>query len=249
MLSLFKSKYYLKDILPQNYIDIHNHILPGIDDGAKTLEETNMLISKMKTINITGAIATPHTFDVLWDNTPGSIKKSFEIATATKLNNSFLRGYASEYMLDQKLIKSIKKEPLLCLYEDYILIEFHLYNYPINLYEMLFELKLQNYKIVLAHPERYLYLHNSINKYRKLKEFGVYFQLNLLSLIGYYGKEIQAMAEVLLHNGLYDFTGTDIHNERQISQLATKPISFSKRNILGDLLQNNKIFNPFSHVV
>ncbi|OYX83075.1 MAG: hypothetical protein B7Y83_12695 [Flavobacteriales bacterium 32-34-25] len=249
MLSLFKPKYYLKDILPQNYIDIHNHILPGIDDGAKTLEETTALISKMKAINIAGAIPTPHTFYSLWNNTPESIKKSFEIATATKLNNSFLRGYASEYMLDQKLIKTIKKEPLLCLYEDYILIEFHLYNYPINLYEMLFELKLQNYKIVLAHPERYLYLHNSINKYRKLKEFGVYFQLNLLSLIGYYGKEIQAMAEVLLHNGLYDFTGTDIHNERQISQLATKPISFSKRNILGDLLQNNKIFNPFSHVV
>lgn len=247
MLSLFKSKYYLKDILPNNYIDIHNHILPGIDDGAKTLEETNKLISQMKAINITGAIATPHTFDPLWDNTPDSIKKSYEIATTTKLNNSFLKGYASEYMLDQKLIKTIKKEPLLCIHEDYILIEFHLFSYPINLYEMLFELKVQNYKIVLAHPERYLYLHNSINKYKKLKEFGVYFQLNLLSLVGYYGKEIQAMAEVLLQNGFYNFTGTDIHNEKQISQLTTKPIPFSKRNILGDLLQNNKIFNPVNN--
>lgn len=249
MLSLFRSKYYLKDILPDNYIDIHNHVLPGIDDGARTVEETNRLISQMKAINIAGAIATPHTYSGLWNNTSTSIKEAYEIATVPKQNTSFLKGYASEYMLDHKLIQRIKKETLLGLHEDYILIEFHLFSYPINLYEMLFELKLQNYKIVIAHPERYLYFHNSMSKYKKLKEFGVFFQLNLLSLTGYYGKEIQIMAEVLLHNGLYDFTGTDIHNERQIKQLSTKAIPFPKKNILGDLLQNNTIFNPFSHVV
>lgn len=249
MYSIFKKKYYLKDIIPNNYIDIHNHILMGLDDGAKTIEETNRLIDLMKSINISASIPTPHTFTGLWNNTPKSIKTSYDLVIRNSENSTFLKGYASEYMLDLNLIETVKKETLLCMFENYILIEFNLFYYPVNLYEMLFELKLHNYKIVIAHPERYLYLHNSINKYRKLKEFGVYFQLNLLSLIGYYGKEIQAMAEVLLHNGLYDFTGTDIHNERQISQLATKTISFSKRNILGDLLQNNKIFNPFSHVV
>ena len=242
MLSLLKTKYYLKDLLPENYIDIHNHLLPGIDDGAKTIEETNYLITQMKSINIVAAIATPHTFNGLWDNTPTSIKNSYKIVIENNQNKSFLKGYASEYMLDVKLIEKMKTEPLLCLSENYILIEFHLFNYPINLYEMLFELKLQNYKIVIAHPERYLYLHNSINKYKKLKDFGVYYQLNLLSLTGYYGKTIQKKAIELLENDLYDFTGSDIHSEAEINQFKKIPLRIPNKTKMDELLRKNNLF-------
>jgi len=76
-----------------------------------------------------------------------------------------------------------------------------------------------------------------------LKEFGVHFQLNLLSLTGYYGKEIQKMAEKLVDNDMYDFTGTDIHNQKHLDQLTKKPILFSKKNKIGDLLQKNVFFN------
>jgi len=242
MISFFKSKYYLKDILPENYIDIHNHLLPGIDDGARSILETNELISKMKFLNINQAIATPHTYHGLWNNTPKTIKKSFEIATKSDSNLLFLKGYASEYLLDATLVKRAQEEQLLCLKDSYILIELHLINNPLNLYEMLFELKNKGYKIIIAHPERYLYFHNDMKKFEKLRASGVYFQLNLLSLTGYYGTPIQKKAEKLLQHDLYDFTGTDVHNDNQITTLIKKPILFSNKNKIGDLLRENNLF-------
>jgi len=242
MFSLFKSHYYLKDILPANYIDIHNHLLPAIDDGAKTIDETNILIRSMKALNITRAIATPHTFNKHWDNTLETIKCAYDIVVDIDLNNSFLRGYASEYMLDKSLMERIKTEKLLCIKDTYLLIELPLFNFPIDLYEMLFELKIKDYKIIIAHPERYMFFHNDINKFKKLKQNGVYFQLNLLSLTGFYGKGIQKTAQSLLKNDLYDFTGTDIHNQRHINEYIKKPLLFSNKNKLVDLLKNNEIF-------
>lgn len=107
---------------------------------------------------------------------------------------------------------------------------------------MLFEIKVRGYKIIVAHPERYLYFHDNIKKYEKLKEYGIYFQLNLLTLVGYYGKEIQKIAEKLSENDLYDFTGTDIHNNSHIDHFINKPICFSNKNKLADLLKNNDVF-------
>lgn len=141
------------------------------------------------------------------------------------------------------MISRINKEKLLCLTDNYILVELPLFNYPINFYDLLFELKLKEYKIIIAHPERYLYFHNDFRKFNKLKTSRVYFQLNLLSLTGYYGKEAQKMAEKLLDHEIYDFTRTNIHNEKQIDELTNKPILFSKRNKIGDLLRKNTVFN------
>lgn len=242
MLTLFKTGYYLKELIPNNYIDIHNHILPGIDDGAKTIVETEILISSMKNIHITGAIATPHTFSKYWNNTPNSIKSAYDIVAKIDSSMFFLKGYASEYMLDASLMHRIKNEKLLCLKDSFILVEFSLLSYPLNLYDMLFELKCNDYKIIIAHPERYVYFHNDIRKLEKLKTSGVYFQLNLLSLTGEYGKEIKKIAEYLIEKDLYDFTGTDIHNLHHVNQFATKSI-YNNKNKIVDLLQMNAIFN------
>jgi tyrosine-protein phosphatase YwqE len=242
MLFLFKSSHYLKDLLPENYVDIHNHLLPGIDDGAKSVQETDLLIAGMKQLNIHSAIATPHSFSGLWDNTTAAIKNAFATAIDQNSNSHFLKGYASEYMLDTSLMARLKNEPLLCIHENYILLEFNLFTKPINLYDMLFEIKVSGYKIIIAHPERYLYFHDNIKKYEKLKEYGVYFQLNLLTLVGHYGKDIKKIAEQLLEKELYDFTGTDIHNEGHIQKLLTKPIRLSKKNKMTDLLQKNNLF-------
>ncbi|WP_281224939.1 tyrosine-protein phosphatase [Flavobacterium aquiphilum] len=232
----------MKDILPKNYTDIHNHLLPAIDDGAKNTYETTCLIKRMREINICSAIATPHTFTTHWNNTPLSIKNAFDQATSIKKNHDFLKGYASEYMLDMNLINKLEKEPLLCLKENYILVELPLFFKPINLYDMLFELKIKNYKIIIAHPERYFYFHHNMSRYEELKEFNIFFQLNLLSINGYYGKKTQKIAEKLIENDMYDFTGTDIHNEKQILFLTKKPIVFAKKNKIGDLLIKNEIF-------
>lgn len=240
MFSVFKFHYYLKDIIPKNYIDIHNHILPGIDDGAQNLEQTSRLILGLKKLNIKSIIATPHTFTKYWDNTPDSIKKAYDEAGKIDVNKS-LKGYASEYMLDISLMERISKEELLCIKDQFILVELSLLGYPLNLFEMLFELKCNGYKVIIAHPERYLYFHQDIKKMKKLKTFGIYFQLDLMALTGNYGKEVLNFAEYLIDHDLYDFTGTDVHNEQHINQLLSNKIRFNKKK-LRSLLLKNEIF-------
>lgn len=242
MFSIFKTKHYLKDILPKNYVDIHNHLLPGIDDGARTIEETSSLIAGMKALNIHKSIATPHTYSSKWNNTSEIIKAAYETAIEDNANRSFIKKYASEYMLDASLMEKIKNERLLCIDDHFLLIEFPLFSNPFNLYEMLFELKIRDYKIIIAHPERYLYLHDSIEKYEKLKDFGVYFQLNLLSLTGYYGRNIYKKSLQLLEKNMYDFTGSDIHSNAEINQFETTPLQIRTKSKLDQLLLNNSIF-------
>nr|WP_294782661.1 CpsB/CapC family capsule biosynthesis tyrosine phosphatase [uncultured Flavobacterium sp.] len=138
MFAFLKTKHYLKDVLPEKYIDIHNHLLPGIDDGAKTIEETESLIVAMKALNIYKTIATPHTYITKWNNTSEIIKKAFETSIENDVAKSFLKNYASEYMLDASLMERIKEERLLCIAADFVLVEFPLFTVLFNLYEMLF---------------------------------------------------------------------------------------------------------------
>lgn len=239
----FSSKYKLKDIIPNNYIDIHNHLLPGIDDGAPNLADSDKMITKIKKMNIFKAIATPHTYLGQWNNTPKTIENAFKLAIENKDNLLFLKGFASEYMLNQELIDLAKKEKLLCLYENYLLIEIQSRSLQLNLYEMLFELQLLNYKLILAHPERYVYLCDDLTELKKLKSLGVFFQLNLLSLTGYYGTTITKNAVHLLDNNLYDFSGTDLHNEQQVDNLRNSRIQYPNKKKLIELLEKNYIFN------
>jgi tyrosine-protein phosphatase YwqE len=239
MLSLFKPKYKLSELIPENFIDIHNHLLPNIDDGAKSLDETTFLIEKMKALNIKNAIATPHTFDGYYNNTKQSIQEAYELATSIYENANFIKGFSSEYMLDDSLIKRAEKESLLCIKDNFILIELSFLSPPINLFELLFELKLKDYQIVLAHPERYLYYHNSFKTFQILKDYEIDLQVNLLSFTGYYGIEIKKTAEKLLEADLLDFCGTDIHNINHINAMETK---VKNANKLEEILKKNSFF-------
>jgi len=241
MFSLFKPKYKLSELIPTNFIDIHNHLLPGIDDGAKTIEETSDLVSKMKSLNIGSAIATPHTFGGCWENTRKTISDAYALATTVSENAKFIKGFASEYMLDHSLIQRSETEPLLCIKDKILLVELSFLNSPIDMFELLFELKLKDYQIILAHPERYQYFHNSFKTFEALKNYDIDFQLNLLSLTGYYGIEIKKMAEKLLEADLFDYSGTDIHNANHIHQLTTKT-HLANKNKLIDLLKKNADF-------
>lgn len=243
MFSFLKSKPLLKEILPSDYIDIHNHILPGIDDGAASIEDTDDLIAGMKELGISNAIATPHTFFGRWDNTAQSIHTAFEkqYTEESKDPHFIVRG-ASEYMLDPRLIARANTEPLLCLKDNYLLVELNLFTCPMDLYELLFELKIKGYKIVIAHPERYAYFHDSLHKFEKLKEFEVEFQMNLLSLTGYYSKAILKCTQELLKNDFYNYTGSDIHHLQHIERLKNKPLLFNDSNKLTELLQFNSVF-------
>ena len=168
ILNLFKSKPTLKEIIPKGYVDIHSHILPGIDDGAKNIEESKIIINGMQKLGFSKIIGTPHTYPGLYDNTNETIKNSFKL-----LNNNFKKpielSYASEYLIDASLFEKIEKRSLLTIKDNYVLIEMSFMGKPSILYDMIFKLCINDYIPILAHPERYLFLHDNFRKYIKLK--------------------------------------------------------------------------------
>ena len=239
MLSFLKSKPKLSDLIPSGYVDIHSHILPGIDDGAKTLEDTEFLLEEMKQLGFTKVITTPHTMSTVWENTPETIQNA-SIKVKSELSLPFEIQAASEYLLDESVITKAKNKELLTLKNNFVLVEFSYLNPPIQLYDFLYQLQLSGYYVVLAHPERYSYFHSSKKEFKKLKKVGCLFQLNLLSTVGYYGKEVAETANYLLKENLYDFTGSDIHHKNHIAAFQSKLV-FNN----GDKIKEKKKKNTF----
>lgn len=208
--NLFKSKPTLKELIPKGFTDIHSHILPGIDDGAKNIKESKILIDGMENIGFSKIIGTPHIFEGIYNNNNKSIKNAFE-ELKINLDSKINIEYASEYMLDDTIIKKARNNDLLCLKDNHVLVEMSYFSEPLNLFDIIYEIKVNGYKPILAHPERYTFLHNNLKKYIKLKKFGCYFQINLLSVTGHYGKNTLNVADNLLRKNLIDFAGSDIH--------------------------------------
>lgn len=235
--NLFKSKPTLKELIPNGFVDIHSHILPGIDDGAKNIDESLEMISEMKNLGFSKIIATPHTYNGVYNNTNDSIKKSFKIienANAVDIKISF----ASEYMLDESLIKKAEEMSILTIKDQYVLVEMSYQSPPINLYEIIFKLVLNDYKPILAHPERYRFLFNDFKQYYKLKKHGCKFQINLFSAVGFYGSDILNITEKLIKNDLVDFVGSDIHKPSQI-RLFDQKVMLKSVNRFNRLIDNN----------
>ncbi|SNR14920.1 tyrosine-protein phosphatase [Tenacibaculum jejuense] len=227
-----------------SFTDIHSHLLPGIDDGAKNIEHTLSLISKMRSYGIKNFITTPHVLGDVYPNTTEIIKlKLNEVreALVKSGNDDIFINCAAEYMMDEKFSELLANEDILTLKDNYVLVEMSYFNAPYNLYDILFEIQLKGYKPVLAHPERYIFYHNDFQNFYKLKKAGCLFQLNLLSLTEQYGKGVKNTAEKLIKENLYDFVGTDTHHEnhlRLLQKIGTKK-NYKK---IENLLQNNSRF-------
>ena len=236
--NLFKSKPTLKELIPDGFVDIHSHILPGIDDGAKDVNESLEMISEMKRLGFSKIIGTPHTYTNIYDNTKESISNSYNYLNS-KLNIDIEIKFASEYMIDEGLIEKAEKRSLLCLSENYVLVEMSYAAPPNKLYDILFNLKINNYIPILAHPERYIYIHNNFKEYFKLKKFGCLFQINLLSANGFYGPAVTKSLNYLIKEGLVDFVGSDFHKMSQINAMKNK-IKVSTRDLGKIILKNNQ---------
>jgi len=246
MFSIFsKSKPKLIDLIPDNYIDIHSHLLPGIDDGAKSLEDSQYLIEKLMDFGTKQLITTPHILKSVWNNTPEIIKSKLE-ETNFYLNNlqlSIPLKAAAEYMLDSYFMDLLQsEEKLMTLKENYLLVEMSYIQPPINLFDMLFEIKQHGYQPVLAHPERYLFYHQNYDDYKKLKRAGCFFQMNLLSTVGYYGKNVALITDKILADGFYDFVGSDVHHEKHIQSFQNKLV-IKNHTPLKTSIDNNNIFS------
>ncbi|TXD48914.1 tyrosine-protein phosphatase [Polaribacter sp. IC073] len=241
-----KKEIPLIDFFPKDFVDIHSHLLPGIDDGAKNIAASIELILKMYSYGIKNFITTPHVLGDVYPNASQTIQSKL-----TEVRDALLaKGYpdihiraAAEYMMDEQFSERLKNDDILPLKDNYILVEMSYFNAPMNLYDVLFEIQLKGYKPVLAHPERYVFYHNALENYYKLKKAGCLFQLNLLSLTAHYGKHVQQVSHQLLKQNTYDFVGSDTHHHQHLQLL--KQIGTEKNlKKIQHLLKNNcKVFN------
>lgn len=243
MFSIFRPKKpFLKDFTV-DFIDIHSHVLFGIDDGAKTLEDTEYLLQSFRNLGFKKVITTPHTYTGVWDNSYSDITSQYQLVKQSlpELTTSLEMRVASEYLLDDLFIQRFQSEKLLTLKDDYVLVEMSYINAPIQLYDIIFELQVAGYKPVLAHPERYLFFHHNLDEYRKLKTSGCLFQINLLSVMGFYGDNVTKAADQLLGLGLIDFAGSDVHNKTHI-RCFDSTVKIKNINALKQAIENNRLF-------
>lgn len=244
MISIFRKKEYLIDHLPE-ITDIHNHILPGIDDGAQNVADSSNLLEHFKNIGITKFIATPHIMNDYYPNTPEIIKNSFRLLEEEISENEIIKNteisFAAEYMMDQNFLDLLKTEKLLTLKDNLVLVEMSYFQAPINLNEILFEIQTKGYKPVLAHPERYAFYHaKDLSKYEDLKNRGCLFQLNTLSLTPHYGSNMQKFAYKLLEKDMIDFIGSDTHRIQHVEKLKTIKLDKKPLNRVKHIIANTK---------
>jgi tyrosine-protein phosphatase YwqE len=243
MFSFLKSKPTLASLIPNNYVDIHSHVLPGIDDGAKNLKDSQFLLESMIGFGFKKCITSPHTMANVYNNTIETIngaKKSVESELSDLAKKLELRA-ASEYFIDENFVENFKANPLLTLKDNYVLVEMSFLNPPIQLHDYLFELQLAGYQPVLAHPERYSFYHSNFKDFEKLKKMGLKFQLNLLSSVGYYGPDVTKASDKLLKAGFVDFVGSDIHHKQHIDSFARK-VAIKETKAFETAIENNQFF-------
>ena len=192
--------------------DIHSHFIPGIDDGSPDIETSISLIKKMQELGYSKVITTPHVMSDFYQNSSEKILKSLaDVRLELKLQNINMEiDAAAEYYIDFEFEQKIGKEKFLTFGDNYILVELSFMQAPKNLFDAIFKLQLEDYKVVLAHPERYRYYNQE--DYDNLISRGVLLQINLLSLIEYYSTSIQKKTEQLIANNQVSFIGTDCHN-------------------------------------
>jgi len=221
--------------------DIHSHILPGLDDGSPDIETSLQLLQSLSDAGIHKFICTPHIIGDMYRNTPETINNALsKLKKALQQNGMSMEISAgAEYMMDDHFLELLRsKEPLMKLTKNYILTELSYSTAPEKLEKISFEININNYQPLMAHPERYPYYHHNYDAYYRMKELGFLLQVNLLSLTGYYGKNVAKAAKFILENKLADFVGTDLHHFNHLNILTdSKSIKIFEK-YLGDRIYN-----------
>ena len=198
-----------KSELLMNSIDHHSHLLPGVDDGVQSMDDTLEILANFEVQGVSELWLTPHVMEDIPNSSEG-LKRHF-VRLKAEYKGCIKLNLAAEYMLDALFETRLADDDILPIgeYGNHILVETSCFNPPMGLYDSLARIKSKGYFPVLAHPERYLYMENS--DYRKLKNMGVKFQLNWASLAGRYGRIEQKKAEWLVEKNMYDVVGSDTH--------------------------------------
>lgn len=240
MLSFFRSSKAEPDL---SFIgaDMHSHLLPALDDGLKSMDETISFIKRLHSLGYQKFICTPHIISDIHPNSPETILPRLgEVRIALKEQNVPVQiDAAAEYMVDVDFESRIKNgNQLLTVGEKNILIEMSYVAPSPNMEQVIFELNMKGLRPIIAHPERYIYYHSDFEKYQRFIDLGAVLQVNLLSLLGYYGKNVKAIAEKLIKQKMIQYAGTDMHHTNHLNALLelTSKKDFYKTIADADLL-------------
>src|SRR5687767_1915927 len=222
--------------------DMHSHLLPGIDDGSPDLETSVKLIEGLTALGFKKLITTPHIMQDMYPNKRADILEGCEMLKKHLESESINVNIeaAGEYFLDDNLKRLLtNKEQLLTFGDNLVLVEFSMASEPIDFKELLFEMQMQNYQPVIAHPERYVYHERNKEFFEELKSAGYFFQLNIMALAGAYGKSVNELAKYFIRHQYYELAGTDLHNLHQLAHLHNPSIAHG----LKELLDSGKLLN------
>jgi protein-tyrosine phosphatase len=222
-------------------VDMHSHLIPGIDDGAKNMEETIAMLAKFEALGFSKIITTPHIKNPSYPNTSAKILSGLnEVRKEMKsLGIKLTLEAAAEYYYDESFLEKVKNRDVLTFGDNYVLFEFSFYHAPTFVDVLFDELINAGYKPVIAHFERYLYFLGSIEKAVEWRKRGVNIQINLLSLTGHYGIEIKKQAEMLIDACEFDFVGSDCHRMEHLT-LLEESLSLPQLEKLNNYLLKNK---------
>ncbi|HRF82292.1 MAG TPA: histidinol phosphatase [Flavobacteriales bacterium] len=201
--------------------DVHSHFIPGIDDGAQTMEQTMEMLTAMSELGYKKVVTTPHNMADGYRNTPEIILGGLERVRDEIRQRGLAMEIdaAAEYYLDHELEQKVIDRRVLTFGEDYLLFELPFISEPNMLYQVIFTMQTAGFRPVLAHPERYAFWYNDLTKYDGLKDRGVLFQLNTIALAGAYGPQAKQIAERLIDAGHYEFLGSDCHSMNHVQAL------------------------------
>jgi protein-tyrosine phosphatase len=222
--------------------DMHSHLIPGIDDGAPDLATSIEMIKGLMHLGFKKLITTPHIMQDMYPNKRDDILQRCEkLKSDLKENGIDVEIEASaEYFLDDNLKKLLaNKEPLLTMGDGLVLVEFSMASEPFDFKELLFEMQMQGYKPIIAHPERYIYHERNKEFFEDLKIAGYLFQLNIMSLAGAYGKSVNELARYFIKHQYYDLAGTDIHNPHHLPHLQNHSIVHG----LKEMVDSGRLIN------
>ena len=239
MFSLFKKKQSdFSGNLNVLKCDMHSHLIPGIDDGSPDMDTSIQLIEGLRDAGYEKLITTPHLMLDLYPNNRQIITKGYEKLKAELEKRKIhmeLRA-AAEYFLDDHFDTLLQQdEPLLTIKDNMVLVEFSFASAPFDYKEKIFNLQMKGYKPILAHPERYTYFHQKPEIYEELRNAGCLFQVNILSLTGYYGKGVAQMAARLLKLRYIELLGTDLHHHKHLLHLQSAAV-YQKVNEIAAVL-------------
>ena len=213
--NLFKKKYEPRPIFGPLGTDMHCHLIPKVDDGSKCIEETIECLQTLKAVGYNKVIITPHFQTPRFENDEDDIRRRYAEVKQQAADAGMeieLAGIGGEYRIDSGFQRRVDNPRFLKVGNKYVLVEFSLHQQMMGTDEMIFDLQMKGYEIILAHPERYPYLNVEGDRIERLKEQGVFFQVNVLSLGGFYGPDAKRKAFAMLDRGWVEFLGTDTHN-------------------------------------